>query len=146
MPHRGACESIVIFFEAATKVKRRSKHRNIRQIGLIDLPMPQKTHNESFGPRYASGRQPGGPSPPPAIGGLARITPPTWPLCPPSLTIPLTIFGEDLQERGIQRDLPPFAGFGLAQAHGQIFLCEVNLSPCQCLDFCVTHSSVERQR
>jgi hypothetical protein len=60
MPHRGACESIVIFFEAATKVKRRSKHRNIRQIGLIDLPMPQKTHNESFGPRYASGRQPGG--------------------------------------------------------------------------------------
>ncbi|MGD0734703.1 MAG: hypothetical protein ABR976_06130 [Terracidiphilus sp.] len=62
------------------------------------------------------------------------------------LAIPLTILGEDLQERGIQRDRPPLSRFGLAPAHGQVFLCEVDLSPCQRLDFCVTHSSVERQR
>src|SRR5258708_20986021 len=36
--------------------------------------------------------------------------------------------------------------FGLAPAHGQIFLREVDLSPSRILDLGVTHSGIERQR
>jgi len=58
--------------------KTSPRHFQIQnQIGLIDLLMPQKTHNESFSRLKLFGWQ-SGHLPPLAISGLARTTPPKW--------------------------------------------------------------------